>query len=50
MKKANTDTTYCVKECKNKCWRHKSNYEFNDNENYCFTNTCSRSKGGKDAK
>ena len=25
-------------------------YEFNDNENYCFTNTCSRSKGGKDAK
>ena len=29
-KQANTDTTYCTSEkCKNKCWRHKDNYKFN---------------------
>ena len=33
-KQANTDTTYCAsKKCKNKCWRHKDNYKFNENLN-----------------
>ena len=36
-KKANFDTTYCTSlTCKNKCWRHSSNFEFEENEYYCF--------------
>lgn len=40
MEKANYDTTYCIKECNNKCWRHKSNYIFEEEENYWFTDEC----------
>lgn len=40
MEKANYDTTYCIKECNNKCWRHKSNYIFEEKENYWFTDKC----------
>lgn len=40
MKQANTDTTYCCKECENKCWRHQDNFEFDPNTNYWFTNEC----------
>lgn len=42
MEKANYDTTYCIKECNNKCWRHKSNYIFEEKENYWFTDECIR--------
>lgn len=40
MERANFDTTYCTKECEDKCWRHKSNYKFNENGLYWFTNEC----------
>lgn len=40
MQHPNTDTTYCIKECKEKCWRHESNFKFNDNKIYWFTNEC----------
>ena len=31
MEKAKTDRTYCVsKECDKKCFRHESNYEFDE--------------------
>ena len=40
-RKANTDTSYCINEkCKEKCWRHESNYEFDEKENYCFMQYC----------
>lgn len=35
MKKANTDTTYCMNPfCKKKCWRHEDNYYFDANEKF----------------
>lgn len=41
MEEAKTDRTYCVSElCKNKCWRHQSNYTFYEWENYWFINYC----------
>lgn len=40
MEEAKKDRTYCVKECEEKCWRHESNYKFNEDELYSFTNTC----------
>lgn len=41
MKYADTDTTYCTnEECKNKCWRHESNYKFKEDENYWYQATC----------
>lgn len=40
-KRANTDTAYCVNtECAKKCWRHKDNWEFDENENYWFMEKC----------
>lgn len=40
-RKANTDTTYCTNEqCKEKCWRHESNYEFDKGINYWWTFKC----------
>lgn len=42
-KQANTDTTYCTsKLCKNKCWRHTDNYEFNENQGYWFMSNCEK--------
>lgn len=42
-KQVNTDTTYCTSEkCKNKCWRHISNYKFNEKENYWFMSNCEK--------
>lgn len=39
--KANTDTTYCKSEtCIDKCWRHKSNWGFDINNNYWFMDCC----------
>lgn len=48
-RKANTDSTHCVNEnCKEKCDRHISNYEFEDNKNYCFMQYClDYMEGGK---
>jgi len=40
MEEAKRDRTYCVKECEEKCWRHESNYKFDKNELYSFTNVC----------
>ena len=42
MKEANHDTTYCVRICNSPCWRHESNYKFNKNEDYWFTNECNK--------
>lgn len=39
--KANFDTTYCKSViCKNKCWRHVSNFEFEEGKNYWFQDRC----------
>jgi len=38
--KANTDITYCIKECKDKCWRHADNYNLEENVLYSFTKEC----------
>ena len=39
--KANFDTTYCKSiTCKNKCWRHVSNFEFEEGKNYWFQDRC----------
>lgn len=39
--KANFDTTYCQSStCKDKCWRHVSNFEFEEGKNYCYMNNC----------
>lgn len=49
MREANTDTTYCTnKECKDKCWRHESNFSFNNKKSYWFTNECIEKEGRKD--
>ena len=41
MEKAKTDRTYCVnKECKIKCNRHESHYEFEENKLYIWQNHC----------
>ena len=41
MNKANTDITYCMSlTCKRKCWRHSSNFEFEEGRNYCFQDKC----------
>jgi hypothetical protein len=41
MSKANFDTTYCTSlTCKNKCWRHTSNFEFENDKNYWFQEKC----------
>lgn len=32
------DITFCVSECKDKCMRHISNYEFEDNEKVSMCN------------
>ena len=38
---ANLDTTYCNSvTCKNKCWRHVSNFEFEKDKNYWFQDKC----------
>ena len=45
MQKANTDTTYCTSiTCMEKCWRHRSNFIFEEDENYWFMNTCENAK------
>ncbi len=37
-RKANTDIAYCTKnECKEKCWRHVSNWDFEASGYYSFT-------------
>lgn len=39
--KADFDTTYCNSiTCKNKCWRHVSNFEFEKDKNYWYVNDC----------
>lgn len=40
MKEANRDITYCIKQCRDKCWRHESNYEFREDRLYSFVNEC----------
>lgn len=43
MKEAKLDITYCTNDkCKNICWRHISNFNFKDNENYCFMAYCDK--------
>ena len=43
--KAKHDITYCVcKDCKEKCWRHEDNYEF-DTGLYSFMAYCEDYKG-----
>ena len=49
--KADFDTTYCRSiTCKRKCWRHVSNFEFEEDKNYWFQdkciNTTKREEGG----
>lgn len=39
---AKGDFTYCVKECNEKCSRHRDNYIFSDKILYSFTNECIR--------
>lgn len=40
-RKAITDITYCTCEtCENKCWRHKSNFNFDEECLYWITNEC----------
>ena len=39
--KADFDTTYCNSiTCKNRCWRHVSNFEFEEGKNYWYINDC----------
>ena len=39
--RADFDTTYCQSvTCKRKCWRHVSNFEFEEDKNYWFINKC----------
>lgn len=39
--KANFDTTYCQSlTCKKKCWRHVSNFEFEEGKHYWFQDKC----------
>ena len=40
LKTANTDITYCIKECTEKCWRHADNYNLEENVLYSFTKEC----------
>ena len=37
---AKGDITYCIKDCKEKCSKHKDNYVFNEKIRYSFTNKC----------
>lgn len=47
MEEAKTDRTYCVSElCKNKCWRHESNFKFREDRLYSFTNECIEEERG----
>ena len=40
-KKANTDNTYCKNEsCSKKCWRHISNYRFDNDKDYWLMEMC----------
>lgn len=39
MEEANTDTTYCLKNCDKECWRKASKYVFKG-ERYSFTTEC----------
>lgn len=40
-KKANLDTTYCNSvTCKHKCWRHVSNFEFEEGKDYWLIKQC----------
>jgi len=40
-KEASTDVTYCRKDnCSNKCWRHTSNWKFDNNQYYWFMINC----------
>ena len=47
LKYANTDITYCIKDCNNKCWRHADNYNLEENVLYCFTEECINKEGVK---
>lgn len=39
--RANFDTTYCQNlTCKRKCWRHVSNFEFEEGNYYWFQDKC----------
>lgn len=41
MQEAKLDITYCTNDkCESICWRHKSNFNFKDNENYWFMKYC----------
>lgn len=43
--KASFDKTYCISErCKNKCWRHKDNWEFEKDGLYWFMERCEEEK------
>lgn len=40
---ANFDMIYCVsKECKDRCWRHISNYKFEPGGFYWYQENCER--------
>jgi len=42
---ANSDTTYCTNEtCLDKCWRHISNWKFNENEDYWLMEYCAEER------
>lgn len=39
--RADFDTTYCNSiTCKSRCWRHVSNFEFEEGKNYWFQDRC----------
>lgn len=39
--KADFDTTYCISNsCEKKCWRHISNFEFEENKAYWYVTDC----------
>lgn len=39
--KADFDTTYCISNsCEKKCWRHVSNFEFEENKAYWYVTDC----------
>ena len=41
LRKANTDTTYCVNDkCEHKCPLHIHHYEFDENQNYWYQAYC----------
>lgn len=48
MAKASTDVTYCVNDkCSRKCWRHHSNYRFDEDKNYWYMECCEKERANE---